>query len=109
MTRIFLDDLRDPYYVNWTWDECIVIRNFLDFKKYIERNGCPDIISFDHDLGKFEGQDEKTGYDCAKLLVDMDLNNLINITNLSFQVHSANPVGKQNIEGLLVRYISFKS
>ncbi|WP_350324738.1 cyclic-phosphate processing receiver domain-containing protein [Empedobacter falsenii] len=32
-----------------------------DFVNYINRNGLPDFISFDHDLGL-----RKTGYDCAK-------------------------------------------
>jgi hypothetical protein len=41
----------------------------------------------------------KTGLDCAKFLVEYCLDNQIH--KINFQVHSQNPVGKENIESLL--------
>ena len=49
-------------------------------------------ISFDHDLGEI-----KTGYDIAKYLVENEIKAYYNI-------HSANPVGRFNIEQLLQHY-----
>ena len=76
------------------------------------------MISFDHDLalehyrpsmynpdnhysnyyndGTFK---EKTGYDCAKWLIDFIINNKIKVLP-TIMVHSMNPVGKENIVSL---------
>ncbi len=88
MVKLFLDDLRPTpkdFQRVYTYDE---------FVAFITVHGIPTYISFDHDLGP-----GKTGYDCAKFLVDYCLDH--DITNINFSVHSQNPVGKQNIEGLL--------
>ena len=104
--KIFLDDIRDPSYVGWTREESVIVRNYKDFKKTIERNiNKVTFISFDHDLGINNDGTESNGMSCAKLLVEMDLDNVIDISHLKFQVHSANPVGKANIEGYLNGYI----
>ena len=89
--NIWIDDLREPP-LNYAWcknyDRAIkTIKYCLLFGKGIGH------ISFDHDLGE-----EKSGYDIAKYLVE----NQINVT--CFSVHSANPVGKFNIEQLLLHY-----
>ena len=90
--KLFLDDLRNPPDDNW-----IVVRNEEAFKQFIIQFGVPDLISFDHDLGG-----EETGMNCAKWLVE---NNYI---IKDFIVHSANPVGRANIEGLLNNWRKFK-
>lgn len=51
-------------------------------------------ISFDHDLGT-----ELTGYDVAKLVERLVAEGKIAMP--SWQVHSANPVGRSNIEGAM--------
>lgn len=100
------------------WD---IVRNYDQFVKYIEENGLPDLISFDHDLADEHYNDlfsdknwvkddndielsygeykEKTGLECAKWLVDYCSDN--NKKLPEFMVHSANPVGKKNIESYL--------
>ena len=89
--RLYLDDLRPtPEGFERAYD-------FEEFVNYISQNGLPDFISFDHDLG--EG---KTGLDCAKFLVEYCLDNQIH--KINFQVHSQNPVGKENIEFLLKNF-----
>jgi len=87
-TYLFLDDVRQmpPGYYR--------VYNYQEFTSFILKNGLPDFISFDHDLG-----DAKSGFDCAKFLADYCLNQ--KFTFITFQVHSQNPVGKQNIESLL--------
>ena len=123
MKKLFLDDVRQVrdacYYMpnpkdywDGDWD---IVRNFGEFVKYITENGLPDLISFDHDLADFHydykpedydnmtedemnmkfGSMEKTGLDCAKWLVEYCLDNGLNIPD--YFVHSANPLGKENI------------
>lgn len=88
--KLYLDDVRNPKTEGWT-----IVRNYDEFVKDIEENGLPDEISFDHDLG----EDIKTGYDCAKWLCNYCWTNGIPIP--TYNVHSANPVGRDNIIGIL--------
>lgn len=89
--NIFLDDERfPPKDFNYS-----IVRNYDDFVYMIENFGIPNFISFDHDLGL-----GKTGFDCAKFLVDRMLNQNVNY-RIEYTVHSQNPVGKENIQGLL--------
>lgn len=85
---LYLDDLHP------TPEGFLRVYTFDEFTEFITQNGLPDFISFDHDLG--EG---KTGYDCAKWLVEFCLDNQLPLPE--FVVHSQNPVGKENIESLL--------
>ena len=108
---LFLDDVRDPIhafgYTNYgpfvtkQWD---IVRNYDEFVNYIKTNGLPYFISFDHDLSEIHYSDfwdenseytEKTGFDCAKFLVEYCIEN--NLKLPEFYVHSMNPVGKDNI------------
>ena len=125
MKKLFLDDIRNPkdgiglvpsnlnqFYWENDWD---IVRSYDEFVSYITKNGLPDFISFDHDLADehyvhymelqkrhLEGSlpTEKTGFECAKWLVDFCLDNGFQIPNTI--VHSANPVGKKNIETYLL-------
>ena len=131
MKKLFLDDIRIPkdaiglvpsnlnqFYFENDW---VIVRSFWEFCNYIQKFGLPDFISFDHDLAdehyndlfsdknwsiadsdivlKYDDYSEKTGYECAKWLVDWCLENSKKIPE--FVVHSANPVGKKNIESYL--------
>lgn len=58
--NIFLDDERFPS--NSDLRDYKIVRNYKDFCELISTLGLPDFVSFDHDL-----DEEKTGYDCAKL------------------------------------------
>jgi len=103
--KLYLDDIRVP-----SADDFIVVRSFEEAVKFIEDFGIPSYISFDHDLGCDEkGNIFKSGYDFARYLVECDLDNIATFpTNFTFNIHSANPVGKQNIESLLSSYLRFK-
>lgn len=81
-------------------------KNYEQFCDFIKKSGVPTFVSFDHDLGLDEmitnengfhivKWSEKTGLDCAKFLVDYCHDN--NHKFPLYRVHSANPVGKENI------------
>ena len=129
-TLLWLDDIRDPFVGDWLMayapgfaygdGEVVWVKNFDDFVNHIKFKGIPDMISFDHDLGedvakervtkgmskrqaRLKKRETKSGYDCSKWLVDYCLDNEIPIPK--FGVHSANPVGAENIRKLLINAI----
>ncbi|MDN3674295.1 hypothetical protein QWY99_14625 [Flavobacterium branchiarum] len=91
MKKLYLDDLRPIP------EGHIGVSSYTEFVTYITDSGLPDFISFDHDLGL-----EESGYDCAKWLVNYCLDN--NFRLPKFDVHSQNPVGKENILSLLQNF-----
>ncbi|MBX0335537.1 hypothetical protein K3G39_20085 [Pontibacter sp. HSC-14F20] len=104
---LFLDDIRtvDMVYSNMAESDFFIVRNFEDFKSVIREKGLPDFISFDNDLGlDSEGNVAPDGYAAAKWLV---YESGLNLSELKFYVHSANPVASQQIQGLLNNYIKF--
>lgn len=102
MTKLYIDDIREPYD-----NDFVVVRSYAEAVGWLRKNGCPQFISFDHDLGSEDGYD---GIDVAKWLVNTDLNKKGEFIpdNFTFNVHSANPVGAGNIEGLLNNYLEHK-
>ena len=107
MKRLFLDDIRE---VEWiygqeTAEEFEVVRSYAEFVNYVMKNGLPDFISFDNDLGMDDrGEVAPDGYAAAKWLV---YESGLDLRNLKFKVHSANPVAAEQIRGLLNNYINF--
>lgn len=100
--KLYLDDVRDLP------DESFLLaRSYEEAVLFVKENGIPPFISFDHDLGVDENEKLlPTGFDFAKWLVEMDMDNIYKFPeNFSFNVHSANPVGKANIEGYLNNYL----
>lgn len=107
MKKLFLDDIRtvDMVYSKAMEDDFVVVRTYYDFVDYIKVNGLPEFISFDNDLGLEEnGELAPDGYAAAKWLV---FNSGLDLTELKFYVHSANPVAAQQINGLLTNYINY--
>jgi hypothetical protein len=126
MKKIYLDDIRTPIDKDW-----IVVRDYSEFVTKVQEIGLRNIelISLDHDLGDsamdeyfnnvspnykldYNNITEKTGYDCAKWLVEhyYELNSVLDNTPRTLKkefnfpkitVHSANPIGAANIEGYL--------
>ena len=117
--HLFLDDERQPHHVTWvalpyaTW-HCV--HNFETFREAINLYGVPKFVTFDHDLApehyeamlrenlyaphdKADYGTEKTGYDCAKWLVEYC--HQTNTPFPKFQVHSMNPIGAANIKGYI--------
>lgn len=103
--RLFLDDLRTVamVYPDRKESDFVIVRDYHAFKECITRLGLPDFISFDNDLGLDESDElAPDGYACAKWLV---YESGLDLRELSFYVHSANPVAKVQIESLLNNYI----
>lgn len=101
--RIFLDDLRQCKYNN----PCTVIRTYDDLVNHVMIHGIPEFISFDHDLADFdENGNERTGYDVAKFLIGYMMDNNIQV-RFEYVVHSANPVGRNNIISYIENYFTF--
>jgi len=115
-TLLWLDDSRDPFEDDWLnfspiGKDVIVkwVKSYNEFVDWITFNGLPEGICFDHDLGDVNEKNkfEKTGYDCAKWLVDY-----CEINNKSippYSIQSANTVGKENIDKYFKNYIKFIS
>ena len=124
--NLFLDDVRMPKdafdYMKlpiYTSVNSDIVRNYYAFVQIIEGKGIPDIISFDHDLADehydpqiVEGEpyekiydmfDEKTGYHCAKWLLDYCIDNNEKLPAEIF-IHSMNPAGSMNIKSLFDTY-----
>jgi hypothetical protein len=112
---IYLDDNRTPFSSDW-----IVVRNYDEFVKTVESIGFSNIelVSLDHDLGDtaikewytntkkngvldYSNIEEKTGFDCVKWMVEkwMDGEPVFEAS-----VHSANPVGSQNMISYINNY-----
>ena len=103
--KMFLDDIREPQN-----DYDVIVRSFEEAVLFVQNNGIPTFISFDHDLGCDEiGNILKSGYDFAKWLVDMDMEKIYKFPdNFTFNIHSANQIGKNNINSILNNYLLFK-
>jgi hypothetical protein len=121
--NLYLDDFRFPMdSFNYTHDtdfsklKWTIVRSYDEFVEYItkmhEVGHFPALVSFDHDLADehyhtdmYKGSEkynehyaefkEKTGYECAKWLVDFCIENKLNFP--LYKVHSMNPIGKENI------------
>lgn len=113
--KIYLDDIRTPVDPSW-----VIVRSYQEFVSTIQLTGLEniDIISLDHDLGptamkewhtnvytnyqlNYDNITEKTGYDCAKWLVEQWINGK---PFVEVVVHSANAVGASNIMGYINNY-----
>jgi hypothetical protein len=84
---LFLDDLRDPSYVPPRGNYKIA-RSTAEAILLVEKFGIPEFISFDHDLGKTD-----RAMDFLKILYSKFPDGPVP----DFQIHSSNPVGRENI------------
>ena len=109
---MFIDDERWPKDATWAeWygsrDNWVVARNWTETYDTIKNLGFPNFISFDHDLGDPDA--EPTGFEIAKMLVDYDMDEYMEIpADFQFSVHSQNPIGKKNIESYLNNYLEHR-
>lgn len=136
--NLYLDDWREPVHTLISKkpiylkkiiseNEWVIVRNYHEFIQKIEKDGLPNIVSFDHDLGdnyyfldkepmrlilmpkdvifdyvKYEENDERTGYHCAKWLVDYCIDNKLSLPQ--YIIHSDNEVGTENIRSYLENF-----
>ena len=112
-TLLWLDDFRNPYQGSWLYSfapeyleqwPVVWVKSYEEFITWINENGLPRMVGFDHDLGIDEdGTILKSGYDAAKWLVNYCLDN--NLGMCHWVVQSDNPAGRDNINGLLMSYV----
>lgn len=130
---LFLDDYRNPFITledGSSWlvfspipqpFQVIWVKSYNEFVEYISVNGLPNAVCYDHDLAdehyapkeiwdnpdevqkRMESFTEKTGYDCAKWIVEYCMDN--NLKLPLYNIQSANPVGKANIDGLFKSFL----
>jgi hypothetical protein len=121
---LFLDDFRIPadvilympkckYYVDREW---VIARSYDEFVATILEKGIPIAVSLDHDLADehyaagdlgmtvdYSEFTEKTGYHCAKWLIEYCIDHNKEIPTAVF-IHSRNMPGSKNIESLFTTY-----
>ena len=114
--NLFLDDVRIPTQVTWAAipkdQHYSVVRSYKEFVDLITlRREVPKYVCYDHDLAMamyiigeipYNSYDEKTGYDCAKWLCEYCWTNGLPVP--TWNVHSANPVGRDNIVSILQNF-----
>lgn len=133
-TLLWLDDVRNPnerIWMDWMIEneinpfhyEIVWVKNYIDFTNWIKENGFPSYLCFDHDLGQDEADMKvkmgmskrqsrkekkgiKDGMDCAHFVVNYSMDNDLDLPKWAIQ--SANPVGAENIKGLLTSYTKFR-
>lgn len=128
---LFLDDKRFPQnarihdhdkalqqysgIANFKWD---IVRTYEDFVEYVEKNGIPDVVSFDNDLVDcedpnisvedlsemysmqgWENSKYKMGAHCARWLCDLCVK--IQHPLPTYYVHSANTAARPIIRGIM--------
>ena len=99
---LFIDDERLPVEkdnINWK-----VVRSYQEWVNILNEEWFPKHIQFDHDLWEWP-----TWYDFAKYIVELDMKYNIIDETFSFDVHSQNPVWRNNIIGYLNNYLKFKN
>ncbi len=123
--NLFLDDFRYPedafqhtHNVQYLLEDWVTVRSYDEFVKYIQENGLPEMISFDHDLADehynyqehpedcYAFMTEKTGYHCAKWLINHCVDNKKELPATIF-IHSMNPAGSLNIKSLFDTYYKY--
>jgi hypothetical protein len=118
---IYLDDVRTPTQGvgedNQPW---VIVRSYDEFVEKVNGIGLENIqaMSLDHDLGDsamsewknnvyhnykldYDNITEKTGYDCAKWMVEQWMDDKPVVTVMT---HSANAIGSANIMGYINNY-----
>ena len=98
--KLYLDDIRNPHQTYHNDSDWFVVWNYNEFVSVIEKHFSDlEVISFDHDIDSYNDDGtEVTGYDCVKWLCDYILDNNLDVSNLTLNFHTANPVGKENME-----------
>jgi hypothetical protein len=95
--KLWVDDLRDPPEADWTWVQTSkAARWYLNIwiKDGVGVDGLT--ISLDHDLG---------GDDDTRSIVLWLIENEVSAWIDDIRVHTANPVGREWLEGMIDRYL----
>jgi hypothetical protein len=103
--RLFIDDERDPPADDGhTWT---VVRTVDAARSIVVALGIPSFIAFDHDLGATPEGGTSEVMRFVHWLKDFILDTRPDLGEFDFYVHSQNPIGRKNIEGLLHPLIAY--
>lgn len=91
---LYYQNLSKSYNLSFVW-----VKNFKEFTQYIQTNGVPQFVSFDHDLSKTSLPTDPKGLDCARWLVDYCKENGCKMPMT--YVHSANYKWRDVIRDIL--------
>lgn len=100
--KLYIDDIRSPK-TSGNW---IILRTSDEAIEYVKKHGLPNFVSLDHDLG---GDDTVMIF--LKWLIEYDLDNDGKIIppEFTWNIHSANNVGTNNMNSLLTSYLKQKN
>ncbi len=96
--RLYLDERTPKTDHDW-----VVVRSYDEFVAHVRDHGAPNYVSFDHDLG----EDSQSGYEAAKWLIDYCIELGIAPDEIEMNAHTANPVGRDNIEAVFASWHRF--
>ena len=101
MSKLFLDDLRQPPDTTWT-----LVRTTDEAIQWVQVNGCPECISFDYYLAN--GLDSMP---FVNWLIERDKaqNGAFFPKNFIFEVHSNSPWGRSKIRRMMESYLSSRT
>lgn len=91
--RVWADDLRTPPDESWVWFKTSSDAIEWMEKRFAEGNDIGQVMSLDHDLGE---------QDTTRVIVLWMCEN--GVWPDEVRVHSANPVGREWLEGMVARY-----
>jgi NAD+-processing family protein with receiver domain len=98
MWKLFIDDIRNPDDDSW-----VIARTSDEAIELVEQRGIPQIISFDHDLGGDDTSMRFLGWMVSRIIEK----NLTLPREFCYTVHSMNPVGAENIRGLMENVLRY--
>lgn len=98
---LFLDDERYPPHEKVRGLPWVIVRSYDEFFEYINKNGFPHHISFDHDLG--EGPTGNSiATEVATRLIEAEWPEYVLPPGFTATIHSMNSVGRDNIKATLI-------
>lgn len=94
--HIWVDDVRTPPCDDYLWARSV--NEAITAIRFYERNWSDDsiCISLDHDAGDFA----KDGGDYIRILDWLEKEGIVD-TGYGFQLHTMNPVGRENMERII--------
>ncbi|KKM69630.1 hypothetical protein LCGC14_1448860 [marine sediment metagenome] len=100
---LWVDDER-PKPVDTSECEWLIAKSFHYAITLLQYNEF-DEVSLDHDIASFYGNKEMTGYDIVMWLVQRKVDGTFYVPPV-IKVHTANPVGRDNMKAMIDRYLS---
>lgn len=103
MYKLYIDDVRNP---GFDPDQLrtVIARTSKEAIKVVKKQGLPVKIAFDHDLG---GNNTTIKFIHWLINYFIDHEKLTLPPGFSYDVHSSNPPGAENIRGLMNNLITF--